>query len=32
MTNANTGNLSPLFNPAARYASADDVLSDNESL
>lgn len=32
MTNANTnsGNLNPLFHPAAHYASPDDVLDDPE--
>ena len=32
MTNANTnaGNLNPLFQPAAYYASPEDVLNDNE--
>ncbi|MGL3107097.1 hypothetical protein [Bradyrhizobium sp. BR 1432] len=28
--NTNTGNLDPLFHPAAHYASADDVLNDDE--
>ncbi|MBR0706272.1 MULTISPECIES: hypothetical protein [Bradyrhizobium] len=28
--NTNTGNLNPLFHPAAHYASPEDVLNDNE--
>ncbi|MHC2626368.1 hypothetical protein ACVIW2_008400 [Bradyrhizobium huanghuaihaiense] len=28
--NTNTGNLNPLFHPAAHYASPGDVLNDNE--
>ncbi|MBR0777899.1 hypothetical protein JQ543_05735 [Bradyrhizobium diazoefficiens] len=32
MTNANTdsGNLNPLFHPAAHYSSPDDILNDRE--
>ena len=29
-TNTNTGNLNPLFHPAAHYASPEDVLNDKE--